>query len=414
MKILSPVFVMLLAVASAQGGTLPGFRVETLVTTDGFVSSLVADSRNNLYFTTTDGWIHRVEGSGSVRVVSLPTKAGGNGGLLGMALLDDRTAVVHYTTWEGEKVLDDVISTVDLVTGAEHVLRAFACDVEHRENGASSEHHGGNPTVAADGSIYVGIGEYGGRVAAQRPSWNGGKVWRLDREGNATQYALGLRNPYDLVWDPDLARLVVGDNGPTGGDEVNVIDAGTNCGWPNTWGNQPQSDGSIPPDYVFPQTVAPTGMARLSGANAILRRGLLLGAFVTKAIYYFPDLSVVPIEHPYAIVDGFDEFVIDVTEAPDGNVYFATAAFTPGPETTIQRLVPPALGDCSGDGLLDFRDFVSLQRELEDAPSQPMVRAQTGAHAGSWGCDVTADGLIDSRDLQALVTRLMRKRAARH
>jgi hypothetical protein len=123
---------------------------------------------------------------------------------------------------------------------------------------------------------------------------------------------------------------------------------------------------------------------------------------------------VTPIEHPYAIVDAFDEFVIDVTEGPDGNVYFATAAFAPGPETTIQRLVPPALGDCSGDGLVDFRDFVSLQHELEDAPSQPMVRAQTGAHAGSWGCDVTADGLIDSRDLQALAARLMRKRAARH
>ena len=414
MKLLNPLFLVLLSVAPLQAGTFPGFRVETLATAGGFVSSVAADSQSNLYFTTTAGWIHRVDGSGSVKVASLPTRAGGNGGLLGMVLLDDRTAVVHYTTWAGELVLDDVISTVDLVTGAERVLRAFPCDIGTRENGASSEHHGGNLTVAPDGSIFVGIGEYNGRIASQRPEWNGGKIWRLDREGNATQFALGMRNPYDLAWDPAMGRLVVSDNGPTAGDEIHVIDQGANCGWPETYGNQPQKEGMVPPVYVFPQTVAPTGLARLTGANPLLRRGYLVGAFVTKGIYYFPDLSRSPADAPFPLVEWLDEFVIDVIEAPSGEVYFATAKFMPAPVTTIHRLVVPARGDCSGDGVIDFRDFTSLSRELEDAPSQPMLSAQNGARAGSWGCDVTADGLIDSQDLQALASRLMRKRSVRH
>jgi len=412
MKLLSPVVLALsLAVFPAAADTLPGFRVETLGSADGFVSSIVVDSKSNVYFTTTDGWIHRLDGESSVRVAALPTKSGGNGGLLGMALLDDRTAAVHYTTWDGEKVLDDVISRVDLVTGAETVLQTFPCDVVNRNNGASSEHHGGNPTIGPDGSIFVGIGEYNGRVAAQRPDWNGGKIFRIDRDGRVTQFALGMRNPYDLAWDPDMGRLVVADNGPQGGDELHVIDKGANCGWPDTYGNQPQIAGASAPDYVFTSTVAPTGIVRLTGANDLLRRGYLLAAFVTKSIYYFPNLSDHPVADPVAVISGYDDFIIDVTQAADGTIYFATAAF-PG-SSRIHRLVVPQRGDCNGDGFTDSRDVFAMMSELGDGGIQRMQNVQNGAHSGSWGCDVTADGLVDSRDLERLAAQVMRKRAVR-
>lgn len=412
MKLLSPVTLLLvLASPIATAGTLPGFRVETVGNVTGFVSSVVADSNNNIYVTTTDGWIHRIEGGQGVRVASLPTQAGGNAGFLGMALLDDRTAVVHYTVWQGEKVLDDVISRVDLVTGAETVLQAFVCDINQRLNGASSEHHGGNPTVAPDGSIFVGIGEYNGRVIAQRPEWNGGKIFRIDGRGRVTQFALGLRNPYDLAWDPELDRLVVADNGPQGGDEIHVISEGANCGWPETYGNEPEMAGAAAPDYVFANTVAPTGLARLTGANPLLRRGYLLGAFVTGALYYFPSVTK-PIADPVPIVDDFDTFVIDVTQAPNGDIYFGTAKF-PG-TSAVHRLVPPASGDCNGDGFTDVRDVFALVKELEDGSIQRMEHVQDGAHTGSWGCDVTADGRVDASDLQKLTSRFMRRRGVRH
>lgn len=392
---------------------LPGFRVETAGSAGGFVSSVVVDSQSRVYFTTTDGWIHRLEGGNAVRVASLPTKAGGNGGLLGMALIDDRTAAVHYTTWAaaGEKVLDDVISTVDLVTGSERVLATFPCDIHHRENGASPEHHGGNPIVAPDGSIFVGIGDYGGRVAAQKPEWHGGKIFRIDADGRITQWALGMRNPYDLLWDDELGRIVVADNGPDGGDEIHVIDRGANCGWPGTYGNEPQVSDSVAPVYVFDETIAPTGLARLTGANDLLRRGYLLAAFVTRALYYFPDLTERPVGEPIAVINGYDGFIIDVTQAPDGTIYFASAQF-PG-TSFIHRLVPPRRGDCNGDGLVNSNDITALRSELRDGGIQPMIRVQNSAHAGSWGCDVTSDGIVDSADLDQLVSQLMRKRAVR-
>jgi glucose/arabinose dehydrogenase len=386
---------------------LPGFRVEMVATVPGFVTSVVTDSKGTIFATTTDGWIYRVDGTQSVPVAALPTHAGGNGGLLGMALLDDATAVVHYTTWSGPKVLDDVISTVDLATGAEHVLKAFACDVELRERGVSDEHHGGNLTVAPDGSIFVGIGEYGGHAIAQKPEWNGGKIWRLDREGNATQFARGMRNPYDLAWDPAQERLIVADNGPTSGDEIHVVDSGDNCGWPETYGANTPLAGFNTPVYVFPQTVAPTGLVRLGGRNPILPRGTIVGAFVSRALYHFPDLASRPVAQPVAMVKGFRDYIIDVTESVSGGIYFAAATFG---GSTIQRLHTPPRGDCNGDGLTDARDILPTLREIDDGDGQSTYTAQEGAFAGSWGCDANADGLIDQTDLETLVKMVSSRR----
>ncbi|HEU4889468.1 MAG TPA: PQQ-dependent sugar dehydrogenase [Thermoanaerobaculia bacterium] len=415
MIFLRPLLVLLFT-TTVSAATLPGFGVETLARTQGFVSSVASDSHGTIYFTTTDGWIHRVEGTQATRVVSLPTRAGGNGGLLGMALLDDRTAVVHYTTWDDtvggqEQVLDDVVSRVDLLTGAESVMHTFVCDIHQRSNGASSEHHGGNLTVAADGSVFVGIGEYGGRTIAQKPEWNAGKIWRIEPDGTATQWALGMRNPYDLAWDPELGRIVVADNGADGGDEIHIVEEGDNCGWPETYGSHPPMPGAVAPVYVFPETVAPTGVLRLDGTNPLLRRGYLIGAFVTSAIYYFPSMAG-PIPAPVAVVSDFEEYIIDVTQTPNGDIIFGTAGMA---GTAIRRLRVPLRGDCNGDGATDYRDVLPLMREINDGPPpqrHPMVEAQGGSYAGSWGCDANADGLIDRADLDALSSLLGGRRRA--
>ncbi|HYC59435.1 MAG TPA: PQQ-dependent sugar dehydrogenase [Thermoanaerobaculia bacterium] len=397
----------------AAAAVLPGFRIETLVRAEGFVSSVATDSQGTIYFTTTDGWIHRVDGiagtaAQATRIASVHTHPIGNGGLLGMALVDDHTAVIHYTvfderTGEPTNILDDVVSRIDLATGAETVVHSFVCDIRQRLDGASPEHHGGNLTVAPDGSILLGIGDYGTHVIAQDKAWNAGKIWKIDPQGNTTQWARGMRNPYDLAWDPDLGRIVVSDNGPDAGDELNVIDSGANCGWPRTYGNEPPLLGAVAPSYVFADTVAPTGIARLDGANPMLRRGYLLGAFVTRAIYYFPT----PSSAPTAIVNDFDEFVIDVTQAANGDVLFATAGMN---GTAIHRLRVPPLGDCNGDGFTDYHDVLPLMREIADGDDRATIAAQAGTNSGSWGCDANADGTIDAKDLQTLTTLIRSRR----
>ena len=391
---LAAVAVLLLLPTAAGATALPGFRVQLLGSTAGFASSLAVDSRGTIYYTTTDGHLFRLDAGGnSTLVAKVVTEAVGDSGLLGMALMDDRTAVVHYTT-PGEGY--DVISKIDLTDGTETMVQRFVGDIGLPGRDVPPEHHGGNPTVGADGSIFVGIGDYGGGQIASLPEWNGGKIFRIFPDGHAEQFARGFRNPFDLIWDNDRQRLILCDNGPAVDDEINIVTAGGNYGWPYTVGNNPPIDGDLPPRYVFPQVIAPTGMAALNGGNSALPRGFLLGAFVTKAIYYVRDIDAEPLPAPIPLIQNETGFVIDVAQAANGDVYFVTG-------NALYRLLTPARGDCNGDGVVDGKDVTALMLELGDGSVHAVTRAQEGAYAGSWGCDVNGDSLIDWSDVTALL-----------
>jgi glucose/arabinose dehydrogenase len=254
-------------------------------------------------------------------VATVDTEATGDSGLLGMALFDDNTAVVHYTT-PGQTA--DIVSKIDLTTGAETIVHRFIADLTLPGRESPPEHHGGNPSVAADGSIFVGIGDYGQGAIAAMPEWNAGKIWRIYPDGHIEQFASGMRNPFDLAFDVRRQRLFLPDNGAAVDDELNLITFGAYCGWPYISGAA-SADGVTHPIYIFPRVVAPTGVVALSGRNPLLRTGYLLGAFVTKAIYWIPDVDERPLPDPIPVIQGETSFVIDVTEGPDGEIYFATS-----------------------------------------------------------------------------------------
>jgi glucose/arabinose dehydrogenase len=393
--------------ALAHASTLPGFRVQTLgsVAPHEFLSSLVVDSKGMVDYTTTAGNIYRFAPEGSRLLAHVNTVAVGDSGLLGMALRDDRTAIVHYTT---ANQTYDVVSSIDLVTGAETVLVALVADKDLPSRGSSSEHHGGNPIVTGDGTVYVPIGDYGGGWVASQPDWNGGKVWRIRPDGTAAWYAQGFRNPFDLAYDVAHDRLIVPDNGADVDDEINIVHEGDWCGWPFTMGNGPAVDGGTAPAYVFPVIVAPTGFVALNGQEPLLSHGYLLATFVGRAIYYIPDVDATPIQ-PIAVMQGDAGMLIDVTQAATGEVYFASGV-------AIYRLFVPQRGDCNGDGLVDERDLVALAAELADGGGDELaLDAPNGAYAGSWGCDANGDGVIDDRDVAALRALVGgRVRAAKH
>jgi len=317
-------FALLLATTtSAFGSAMPGVRAEMLGATAGFASSIAVDSHRNIYYTTTSGSLFRFDPATkqSVLIAQVDTVGIGDSGLLGMALLDDQTAAVHYTA-PGQTY--DVISRIDLTTGEETLLHRFVADITLPGRSTSAEHHGGNPSVAADGSIFVGIGDYGGGLIASIPEWNGGKIWRIYPDGRAEQFARGVRNPFDMAFDTTRQRLFLPDNGAAVDDELNLITFGAYCGWPFTAGKGPAVEGGTAPLYVFPRIVAPTGVTQLSGRNRMFRTGYLIGAFVSKAIYWIPDVDVRPLPDPIPLIQGETSFVIDVTEGMDGEIYFTT------------------------------------------------------------------------------------------
>lgn len=393
-------FLILMLATAANASTLPGFRVELVRGVPGFVTSLAIDSHGTLYYSTKSGDVVRV-GVPNTVVAHLPTVGEGNSGLIGLALRDDNTALVHYTT---PRQTYDVVSVVDLTTGVETEIHRFACDKDMPERGVSTEHHGGNLTIAPDGSIFLGIGDYGVGIVAAQADWNGGKVWRILPDGSIVQFARGFRNPFDLAWDAAAQRVILTDNGDVVDDEINVVTLGDDCGWPYTAGSGPPVAGTRSPAYVFPTVVAPTGLAPLSGRNLILHRGYLLASYVSKALYYLPDVYAQPMPDPVAVIQGETDPVIDVVEAANGDIYFVTGF-------AIYKLIVPMRGDCNGDGLVNSTDIATLGKVLASGP-RPMTSAQNGAVRASWGCDANGDGMIDGRDL-TLLAALVRGRAVR-
>ena len=102
-----------------------------------------------------------------------------------------------------------------------------------------------------DGRIIMAIGMptrhmIGTADDAQNPVNHAGKVLRLDEDGSAPHdnpfvgregyrpeiYALGIRNALGLYVHPDTGQIWETENGPMGGDELNIIEAGRNYGWP--------------------------------------------------------------------------------------------------------------------------------------------------------------------------------------
>ena len=396
---------LLFAASALPAAVLPGFRVQTIGTTAGFASSVAIDSYGTIYYTTTNGNLFRFLNGENTLVSHVNTVAIGDSGLLGMALRDDHTAIVHYTT-PGQ--VSDVIAAIDLGTGKESLIQSFVCDKDLPMRGSPPEHHGGNPSVASDGSIFVGIGDYGGGEVAALPDWNGGKIFRIHPDGSVEQFARGFRNPFDMAWDSDRQRLIAPDNGVLTDDEINIVHAGDFCGWPFTMGNGPVIPGAVPPVYTFPTVVAPTGMIAVNGRNPYFKSGYLLGGFVSKSLYYIADVDARPFPEPLAIVWGSDAgLMIDVAQTALGDVYFVTP-------NAIKRLFPPLPGDCNGDGIVDAADIAALTQELADGDPHPTITAQDGAFRGSWGCDVDQNGVIDSRDLAALISMLhLRSRPVR-
>ena len=109
----------------------------------------------------------------------------------------------------------------------------------------------GRIAFSRDGKIILAVGMptrhmIGTADDAQNPANHAGKVLRINEDGSAPHdnpfvgrdgyrpeiYALGIRNALGLFVDPRTGQIWETENGPMGGDELNVIEAGRNYGWP--------------------------------------------------------------------------------------------------------------------------------------------------------------------------------------
>lgn len=157
-------------------------------------------------------------------------------------------------------------------------------------NTTRGQHYGSRIAFDKEGFLYFSIGDRGDRdTNPQDITRDGGKIYRLhddgripsdnpfvDKAGAKTAiYSYGHRNPQGMARHPETGKIWTHEHGPRGGDEINIIGAGKNYGWPilsfgiNYSGTSFAEDtaraGMEQPIHYWDPSIAPSGMAFITG-----------------------------------------------------------------------------------------------------------------------------------------------------
>ena len=213
-----------------------------------------------------------------------------------------------------------------------------------------------------DGKIYMSVGiptrhEIGKADDAQNPANHAGKILRLNEDGSAPAdnpfagkagyrpeiYALGIRNALALVFHPTTGELWETENGPQGGDEINIIKPGRNYGWPivsygrdysgeATLGlsgpttTEPCAPGMEQPFVLWVPSIAVSGMTLYNGDKFKAWKGNVLvgamrGAQLQRVILNNRGLPT----GRQSMLTELKQRIRDVRLGPDGLLYLLTA-----------------------------------------------------------------------------------------
>jgi glucose/arabinose dehydrogenase len=215
----------------------------------------------------------------------------------------------------------------------------------------SKAHFGGRLVFARDGKLFITLGERSilpGRVQAQELASDLGKIVRINRDGSIPAdnpfvktpgarpeiFTKGNRNVLAAALDAK-GRLWEAENGPQGGDELNLIEPGKDYGWPTiTYGEEytgkpigkslTQADGMEQPVYYWDPVIAPSGMAIYSGKLVPEWRGdVFIGGLAAASLtrLVMKDDRVVGEERLFG---ERSERIRDVVEGPDGALWLLT------------------------------------------------------------------------------------------
>lgn len=134
---------------------------------------------------------------------------------------------------------------------------------------SGSYHHGGRIKIGPDGKLYATAGDASESEFAQDPNSLGGKILRMNLDGSIPSdnpfpdsyvFSLGHRNPQGITWTSD-GVLYASEHGDSANDEINIVEAGQNYGWPIIEGHEEQ-EYLISPLFTSgnEETWAPSGM----------------------------------------------------------------------------------------------------------------------------------------------------------
>ncbi|MBL37991.1 MAG: glucose dehydrogenase [Xanthomonadales bacterium] len=207
-------------------------------------------------------------------------------------------------------------------------------------------HYGGRMAFLPDGTLLIGLGDgFDFREQAQRLDNHFGKIVRINTDGSVPEdnpfvdienalpeiYSYGHRNIQGLLHDAETGMIWQHEHGPRGGDEINLIRAGENYGWPvathgidysgaivSPYETRP---GMVDPLLVWTPSIAPSGMTLYRGGLFPQWTGdLFISALAGRHLRRVELVDGRPKEQEIMLA-GRGERLRDVRTGPDGALY---------------------------------------------------------------------------------------------
>lgn len=305
---------------------------------------LVTERDDRRLLRVDDGSTTPITGDGADDLAEL-TVTDGEGGLLGVAVsptFDEDGLVFLYRTAEGGN---------QVVRGELRGTRLGALEVILDAVPASTTHDGGRLAFGPDGHLYVTTGDAGSPRLAQNPDSLAGKILRITPDGSAAPdnpipgsplWSLGHRDVQGLGWSED-GRMFASELGQNAADELNLVVAGGNYGWPDVEGVG--AEASTAAGFVDPLVTWDTAEASPSGL-AVTDEGVYLAALQGERLWRVP-LAAEGVGQPQSLLEGDTGRVRTVVTGSDGDLYVLTSTTDgrgePGPDD--DRLLRVAVDD---------------------------------------------------------------------
>lgn len=347
----------------AQAAAEHDYRIEQVAGGLEHPWSLAFLPDGRMLVTERGGDLVLIDGADQSRVANMPAvHARGQGGLLDVIVDPDfsnnQLVYLSFSALAGDRPNTRVVRARldgDALTGTVEIFTSNA-------EGVRSKHFGSRLAIDGNGHLFITHGDLGVRENAQDASNHAGSVIRINTDGSVPAdnpfvgqngiapelFSTGNRNPQGMAINPATGVVWSHEHGPQGGDEINIIEAGKNYGWPVItycvnygFGTKigdgiTAKDGMEQPIYYWDPSIAPSGMMFYTGDQFPEWQGdLFIGALKYQLLVRL-ELDGDRIVSESRIVDGDIGRVRDVRQGPDGYIYLLNDQDDGG----VYRLVP--------------------------------------------------------------------------
>ena len=276
-------------------------------------------------------------------------KATGQGGLLDIMLDPDfRNNKVLYFSYSapGDGGWGTEVARAEFV---DDQLRNLKVIFRALPKSRSGHHFGSRLVIDRDGYLFITLGERNLKEPAQDMTNHLGSVIRIKPDGSVPEdnpfvkvkdampenYTYGHRNMQGAALNPWTREVWTHEHGPQGGDEINIVKAGTNYGWPvitygvnygtgTKIGEGTHKEGMAQPLYYWVPSIAPSGMVFYDGDEFPEWKGDLFVGSLKFQLLVRLEIKDNKVAHEERLLEGKLGRVRDVEVGPDGLLYVIT------------------------------------------------------------------------------------------